>query len=226
MFGLKGIHHLAMATRDMEGTIRFWRDLLGMRLVGGLGKKGYKLYFFEISAQNYIVFFEWPDVKPVEEKDHGMPASGPWSLTTCLLPWKTSISLCTAGDPQGGRILGFRCYGSRHHLLDLLLRPQRNSDRIQLFGPWYRPWRHPGACRYRARPGCARGPRTRGGSLAKARGKGLVGGEAGQARAARDGSPIPPPVKPLQVNGPPPDCLVFPGEGQELVDGSKKNWFE
>ncbi len=59
MFTLKGIHHLAMATRDMEKTIRFWRDLLGMRLVGGLGKKGYKLYFFEISPQNYIVFFEW-----------------------------------------------------------------------------------------------------------------------------------------------------------------------
>jgi hypothetical protein len=23
-----------------------------------------------------------------------------------------------------------------------------------------------------------------------------------------------------------PDCLVFPGEGRELVDGSKKNWFK
>jgi catechol 2,3-dioxygenase-like lactoylglutathione lyase family enzyme len=66
-----------MATRDMEGTIRFWRDLLGMRLVGGLGKKGYKLYFFEICSQNYVVFFEWPTVESVPEKDHGFPVLGP-----------------------------------------------------------------------------------------------------------------------------------------------------
>ncbi len=78
MFKLRGIHHLALATRDMDGTIRFWRDLLGMRMVAGLGKKGYKLYLFEMSANNYIVFFEWPDVQPVEEKDHGYPVSGPF----------------------------------------------------------------------------------------------------------------------------------------------------
>jgi len=35
-----GINHLAMATGDMDATIRFWRDLLGMRLVGGLGEPG------------------------------------------------------------------------------------------------------------------------------------------------------------------------------------------
>ncbi|MHC1724703.1 MAG: VOC family protein [Syntrophobacteraceae bacterium] len=77
MIRLKGIHHLAMATRDLEGTIRFWRDLLGMRLVAGIGKKGYKLYFFEISPKNYMAFFEWPEVEPVPEKDHGFPVSGP-----------------------------------------------------------------------------------------------------------------------------------------------------
>ncbi|RPI54551.1 MAG: VOC family protein, partial [Deltaproteobacteria bacterium] len=44
-----GINHLAMATRDMDSTIRFWRDLLGMRLVAGLGRPGYRQYFFEIS---------------------------------------------------------------------------------------------------------------------------------------------------------------------------------
>jgi catechol 2,3-dioxygenase-like lactoylglutathione lyase family enzyme len=37
-----GINHLAMATRDMDTTIRFWRDLLGMRLVAGLGRPGYR----------------------------------------------------------------------------------------------------------------------------------------------------------------------------------------
>ena len=36
-----GVNHLAMVTGDRDNTIRFWRDLLGMRLVAGLGKPGY-----------------------------------------------------------------------------------------------------------------------------------------------------------------------------------------
>jgi catechol 2,3-dioxygenase-like lactoylglutathione lyase family enzyme len=67
-----------MATKDMDATIRFWRDLLGMRLLFGLGKPGYRHYFIEISEKVYIAFFEWPDVEPVPEKDHGYPARGPF----------------------------------------------------------------------------------------------------------------------------------------------------
>lgn len=73
-----GIHHLAMATKDMDKTVRFWRDLLGMRLVVGLGRPGYRHYFFEISRNDLIAFFEWPNVEPVEEKDHGYPVKGPF----------------------------------------------------------------------------------------------------------------------------------------------------
>jgi catechol 2,3-dioxygenase-like lactoylglutathione lyase family enzyme len=73
-----GINHLAMATADMDGTIRFWRDLLGMRLVAGYGKPGYRHYFFEISQNDLVAFFEWPEIGPVEEKEHGRPVSGPF----------------------------------------------------------------------------------------------------------------------------------------------------
>ena len=76
MVRFKGINHLAMVTSDMDMTIRFWRDLLGMRLVAGLGEPGYRHYFFEISPTDMLAFFEWPDVKPVEEKDHGYPVKG------------------------------------------------------------------------------------------------------------------------------------------------------
>lgn len=72
-----GINHLAMATSDMDATIRFWRDLLGMRLLTGLGHPGYRHYFLEISEHDMIAFFEWPDVEPLEEKDHGFPVKGP-----------------------------------------------------------------------------------------------------------------------------------------------------
>jgi catechol 2,3-dioxygenase-like lactoylglutathione lyase family enzyme len=73
-----GINHLAMATGDMDATIRFWRDLLGMRLVGGLGEPGFRHYFFEISRTDLLAFFEWPGVKPVAPKQHGRPVKGPF----------------------------------------------------------------------------------------------------------------------------------------------------
>lgn len=73
-----GINHLAMATGDLDSTIRFWRDLLGMRLVGGLGEPGFRHYFFEISDTDTIAFFEWPGVEPVEPKRHGQPIKGPF----------------------------------------------------------------------------------------------------------------------------------------------------
>ncbi len=75
-----GINHLAMATCDMAQTIRFWRDLLGMRLVAGLGRPGYRHYFFEISPHDMIAFFEWPEVEKIPEKDHGVPVKGPFAF--------------------------------------------------------------------------------------------------------------------------------------------------
>ncbi len=75
-----GINHLAMATGDMDATIRYWRDLLGMRLVAGLGHPGYRHYFFEISPTDTIAFFEWPGVTPGPDKDHGAPVKGPFTF--------------------------------------------------------------------------------------------------------------------------------------------------
>ncbi len=43
MIRYTGINHLAMATKDMGCTILFWRDLLGMRLVAGLGRSGSRI---------------------------------------------------------------------------------------------------------------------------------------------------------------------------------------
>jgi catechol 2,3-dioxygenase-like lactoylglutathione lyase family enzyme len=80
MVKYSGINHLAMVTKDMAATIRFWRDLLGMRLVAGLGRPGYRHYFFEISVHDMIAFFEWPDVEKIPEKDHGVPVKGPFAF--------------------------------------------------------------------------------------------------------------------------------------------------
>jgi catechol 2,3-dioxygenase-like lactoylglutathione lyase family enzyme len=78
MVKFNGVNHLAMATGDMDTTIRFWRDLLGMRLVAGLGAPGYRHYFFQISPFDLIAFFEWPGIVPVAPKEHGRPVKGPF----------------------------------------------------------------------------------------------------------------------------------------------------
>jgi hypothetical protein len=70
MVKFNGVNHLAMATGDMDRTIRFWRDLLGMRLVAGLGRPGYRHYFFQLSDTDLVAFFEWSEVKPMPKKDH------------------------------------------------------------------------------------------------------------------------------------------------------------
>ena len=99
-----GINHLAMATGDMDATIRFWRDLLGMRLVAGLGRPGYRHYFFEISENDLIAFFEWSEVEPIEEKDHGRPVKGPFAFDHVSIGvgteddlWEVKDKLAAAG---------------------------------------------------------------------------------------------------------------------------------
>jgi catechol 2,3-dioxygenase-like lactoylglutathione lyase family enzyme len=93
-----GINHLAMVTGDIEKTIRFWRDLLGMRLVAGLGNKGYRHYFFEISDRDMIAFFEWPDVEKIPEKDHGVPVKGPCAFDHIAFGVKTEDDLWEMKD--------------------------------------------------------------------------------------------------------------------------------
>lgn len=80
MIKFNGINHLAMATGDMDNTIRYWRDLIGMRLVAGIGRPGYRHYFFEISQNDLLAFFEWSGVRPMTEKDHGAPVDGPFGF--------------------------------------------------------------------------------------------------------------------------------------------------
>ena len=102
-----GINHLAMATGDMDATIRFWRDLLGMRLVGGVGEPGFRHYFFEISKTDLIAFFEWSGVKPVEPKKHGQPVKGPFVFDHIAFGVDTSEALWELKDTLDA--VGFDC---------------------------------------------------------------------------------------------------------------------
>ena len=74
--GLTRLNHLAFITPDMEGTIRFYRDLLGMKLVAGVGHDGYRHYFFKF-GDDHVAFFEYEGASVMEEKFHGSPTTKP-----------------------------------------------------------------------------------------------------------------------------------------------------
>ncbi|HIF09274.1 MAG TPA: VOC family protein [Sneathiellales bacterium] len=71
-----GVNHLAFITEDMERTIRFYRDLLGMELVAGIGHDGYRHYFFKFGDAQ-IAFFEYDGARPMEYKFHGVMTNKP-----------------------------------------------------------------------------------------------------------------------------------------------------
>ncbi len=74
---LTGVNHLAFITNDLTKTIRFWRDLLGLRLEAGIGHEGYRHYFFKLGEANQIAFFEYEEAAPMEYKFHGERSSAP-----------------------------------------------------------------------------------------------------------------------------------------------------
>ena len=71
-----GCHHMAFVTNNMDETVKFYNGILGFPVVvtlslpnpdpfpgavpGNLG--GSRHYFFRISEQDTIAFFEFPDV--------------------------------------------------------------------------------------------------------------------------------------------------------------------
>jgi len=73
---LRAINHLAFITPDLEGTIRFYRDLLGLELYAGIGHEGYRHYFFRMGP-NQVAFFEYDGAVAMERKFPGERTSRP-----------------------------------------------------------------------------------------------------------------------------------------------------
>ena len=55
----RGINHLALVTPDMDGTVRFYHGVLGMRVVAAISAGPMRHYFFDIGNGNTVAFFEW-----------------------------------------------------------------------------------------------------------------------------------------------------------------------
>ncbi|MGH3517313.1 MAG: VOC family protein [Haloechinothrix sp.] len=75
-----GLNHLALVTNDMDKTVRFYRDVLGMPLVGTTGNRDenypHRHYFLSLGRGASIAFFEWKGIELPPRKDSGIPASG------------------------------------------------------------------------------------------------------------------------------------------------------
>lgn len=75
-----GVNHLAMVTGDMDKTVRFYRDILGLRLVATTGNSRrsypFRHYFFEIGPGSTLAFFEWPGMVTKFKKPAGLPVAG------------------------------------------------------------------------------------------------------------------------------------------------------
>jgi len=73
-----GFHHVAFCTADMERTIAYWRDLLGLRIVYAFVDADQKQYAFRIGRHLMVFFFEWKAVAPVKPKRPGESVAGPF----------------------------------------------------------------------------------------------------------------------------------------------------
>jgi catechol 2,3-dioxygenase-like lactoylglutathione lyase family enzyme len=93
-----GINHLAFITRDMNATIRFYRDLLGFPLVSGVGNGALKHYFFQVTPRDAIAFFSYDIAKPMELKPHGMPTRKPLGFDHVSIGVNTKADLFALKD--------------------------------------------------------------------------------------------------------------------------------
>lgn len=193
-----GINHLAMATGNMDGTIRFWRDLLEMRLVAGLGRPGYRTYFLEISETDMIAFFEWPHVEPLPEKDHGYPVSGPFVFDHLSIGVENREDLWTLKDrleTAGFWVSEVVDHGFIHSVYSF----DPNGIPIEFS------WSVEGI-------DLRKTPTLVDSSPSEVT---LEGSEPNVTHWPKVESPTPPEER-----------RVYPGEGKELTAGDKRNWFK
>ena len=94
---LTGINHLAFITHDLEATIRFYRDLLGMTLEAGIGHDGYRHYFFR-AGEAQIAFFAYEGAQPMKPKPHGAPSREPLGFDHVSLTCENREDLFAAKD--------------------------------------------------------------------------------------------------------------------------------
>lgn len=110
---LTGVNHLAFITDDLNKTIRFWRDLLGLRLEAGIGHEGYRHYFFKLGDEDQIAFFEYEGASPMERKFPGERTDKPLGFDHVSMTVDTVDELFAFKDRL--EAAGFHVHGAVDH---------------------------------------------------------------------------------------------------------------
>ena len=65
MIRTQGVHHLALVCKDMQRTVDFYTNVLGMKLTVTLEDMpgGWKHFFFDMGGGNQLAFFWFPEGK-------------------------------------------------------------------------------------------------------------------------------------------------------------------
>ncbi len=73
-FEINGVHHLALVCKDMEKTVDFYTNKLGMRLTKGFDLEGYgQHFFFDMGNGSELAFFWFRDAP---EAQPGVASAG------------------------------------------------------------------------------------------------------------------------------------------------------
>lgn len=73
-FELNGVHHLALVCKDMERTVDFYTNVLGMRLTKGFDLENYgQHFFFDMGNGSELAFFWFKDAPAAQP---GVAAAG------------------------------------------------------------------------------------------------------------------------------------------------------
>jgi len=109
---ITGINHLAFITHDLEATIRFYRDLLGMTLESGVGHGGFRHYFFR-AGEAQVAFFAYEGAQAMRPKNHGAPTREPLGFDHVSLTCETRERLFGFKDRL--EAAGFEVSGAVDH---------------------------------------------------------------------------------------------------------------
>lgn len=111
---LQNVNHLAFITDDMVKTIRFYRDLLEMKLSAGIGHDGYRHYFFQLGdGASHVAFFEYDGASPMIKKFPGERTKKPLGFDHVSFTVNSKKELFILKDRL--EIAGINVYGAVDH---------------------------------------------------------------------------------------------------------------
>ena len=150
---LRGIHHLALVTDDMKGTLDFYVRVLGMPIVHGLrtpvargahgaGTPPYASiphFFLDMGGDSLLAFFEYPKAAPKVDRDalgamqHVSFACGPRRHREILDRLKANGTAITGGPLVSipPAIVSFYFFDPNNIRLEVVCDP-RNADEEDL----------------------------------------------------------------------------------------------